>query len=77
MEERNAGAHRKAKSLNGTQAQEVLAESLFGENIDGNVPEAWEVEIARRVSALDSGKAKTVTWREVRRRNSAKLPDGR
>jgi len=34
---------------------------------------AWEQEIARRIKELDSGKAKTISWDEVRRRIAAKL----
>jgi hypothetical protein len=35
---------------------------------------AWELEIAKRIADLDSGKAKTTPWEEVRARNLAKLP---
>jgi hypothetical protein len=31
-------------------------------------------EIGKRLADLDSGKAKTTPWSEVRRRNLAKLP---
>ena len=41
------------------------------------VEAAWNDEIARRVAALDSGKAKTIPWEEVRQRISAKLTNGR
>ncbi|MBZ5492703.1 MAG: addiction module protein [Acidobacteriia bacterium] len=34
---------------------------------------AWDDEIARRIEELDSGKAKTIPWDEVRRRIAAKL----
>jgi putative addiction module component (TIGR02574 family) len=34
---------------------------------------AWDKEIARRIEELDSGKAKTISWDEVRRRIAAKL----
>jgi Putative addiction module component len=36
---------------------------------------AWEAEIGKRIAELDSGKAKTTSWAEVRRRNLAKLPN--
>jgi len=39
--------------------------------------EAWEREIERRISDLDSGRAKAVPWEVVRGRISAKLPDGK
>jgi hypothetical protein len=35
---------------------------------------AWDDEIKKRITELDSGKAKTVPWTEVRQRNLAKLP---
>lgn len=42
---------------------------------DASAEEAWHDEIARRIEELDSGKAKTVPWAEVRRRIAAKLGD--
>jgi len=47
-----------------------LADSLIS-NLGGK---AWEAEIGKRIAELDSGKAKTKSWAEVRRRNLAKLP---
>ncbi|MHB8654670.1 MAG: addiction module protein [Terriglobia bacterium] len=41
------------------------------------VEAAWNKEIAGRIADLDSGKAKTVPWEEVRRRISSKLTHGR
>jgi putative addiction module component (TIGR02574 family) len=38
---------------------------------------AWNDEITRRIEELDSGKAKTVPWDEVRRRIAAKLDNGK
>ena len=59
------------------EEQEALATSLIS-NLGGKVDEgaqaAWETEITRRISELDSGKARTVPWQEVRQRNLAKLP---
>jgi putative addiction module component (TIGR02574 family) len=69
----------KALSLS-VEEQEALAESLIsslGDKIDEGVQAAWESEIAKRVAELDSGKVNTIPWAEVRRRNLAKLPDGR
>jgi putative addiction module component (TIGR02574 family) len=54
----------------------ALASSLIDSldaQTDASVEEAWNKEIARRIEELDSGKAKTVPWTEVRRRISAKL----
>jgi putative addiction module component (TIGR02574 family) len=59
------------------EEREALAESLIS-NLDGKVDEgvqaAWEAEIGKRIADLDSGKAKTTSWAEVRKRNLAKLP---
>jgi putative addiction module component (TIGR02574 family) len=58
------------------EEQEALADSLIS-NLGGKVDEglhaAWEAEIGKRISELDSGQVKTVSWDEVRRRNLAKL----
>ncbi len=54
----------------------ALAGSLIDsldEQTDTSVEEAWNDEIAHRIEELDSGKAKTVPWTEVRRRISCKL----
>jgi len=59
------------------EEREALADSLIS-NLDGKVEEgvqaAWEAEIGKRIADLDSGKAKTTSWAEVRKRNLAKLP---
>ena len=58
-----------------------LAGSLL-ESLDGppEDPEAVEAarneEIARRIEDLDSGRAQTVPWEEVRQRISSKLTHG-
>jgi putative addiction module component (TIGR02574 family) len=49
-----------------------LIESLE-EVADQGTERAWDEEIARRIADLDSGKAKTVSWEEVRQRISARL----
>ena len=60
------------------EEREALADSLIS-NLDGKVDEgvhaAWEAEIGKRIGELDSGRAKTVPWREVSKRNLAKLPN--
>jgi putative addiction module component (TIGR02574 family) len=55
-----------------------LAGSLIDslDEMDGAVAEAWNQEIARRIEELDSGKAKTIPWEEVRRKVTAKLNHG-
>ena len=58
------------------EEQEALADSLIsnlGGKVDEGLQAAWEAEIGRRLAELDSGKAKTIPWTEVRRRNLAKL----
>jgi putative addiction module component (TIGR02574 family) len=56
-----------------------LAGSLIG-SLDATVDEAeaaWNQEIGRRIENLDSGKAKTIPWEEVRSRISSKLTHGK
>jgi hypothetical protein len=59
------------------EEQDELADSLIS-NLVGKVHESvqadWEAEIGKRIAELDSGKAKTTSWAEGRRRNLAKLP---
>lgn len=69
----------KALSLS-IEEQEALAESLIsslGDKVNEDVQAAWKTEIARRVAELDAGKVQTIPWSQIRRRNLAKLPDGR
>jgi putative addiction module component (TIGR02574 family) len=59
------------------EEQEALADSLIrnlGGKVDEGVQQAWEAEIGKRAAELDSGKARTASWEEVRRRNLAKVP---
>jgi putative addiction module component (TIGR02574 family) len=62
------------------EGAEALADSLIS-NLDGKVDSgvqaAWEAEIGRRVAKLNSGKAKTMSWGELRKRNVTKLPEAR
>jgi putative addiction module component (TIGR02574 family) len=44
---------------------------------EASAQNAWNDEIARRIEELDSGKAKTIPWDEVRRRVTTKLDHGR
>ena len=44
--------------------------------VDEGVENAWDQEIARRIADLDSGKAKTVPWEEIRARISSILTHG-
>lgn len=54
----------------------VLIESFDGVT-DADVESSWEEEISRRISDLDSGKAKTVPWEEVQKRIAARLDYGK
>jgi putative addiction module component (TIGR02574 family) len=45
--------------------------------VDEGAASAWDQEIARRISDLDSGRAKTVPWEEVRGRLASKLSNGK
>ena len=46
-----------------------LMESLDAA-VDEGAESAWNEEINRRITELDSGKAKTVPWDEIRRRRT-------
>jgi putative addiction module component (TIGR02574 family) len=48
--------------------------SNLGGKVDEDVVAAWDAEITKRIQELDSGKAKTIPWEQVRKRNLAKLP---
>ena len=59
------------------EEQEALADSLIsslGGKVEEGVVAAWDDEIKKRIADLDSEKAKTVPWAEVRNRNLATLP---
>jgi len=45
--------------------------------VDEDTANSWDLEIGRRVEDLDSGRAKTVPWEEVRRQFSSKLSNGK
>ncbi len=45
----------------------LLIDSLDND-ADENVQQAWNNEIARRLSELDNGSVKAIPWSEVRRR---------
>jgi putative addiction module component (TIGR02574 family) len=58
------------------EEQEALAESLISNlsgKVDQQVVAAWDDEVKKRIADLESGKAKTIPWEEVRQRNLAKL----
>lgn len=79
MTQEAAELFRKALALS-EQERADLASTLIDSldtTVDENVEAAWQEEIASRIANLDSGKAKTIPWEEVRRRISSKLTDGR
>lgn len=79
MSDRTLELMQKALTLSEEERAD-LACSLI-DSLDATVEEgaesAWEREIARRISELDSGRAKTVSWAEVRGGISSKLPHGK
>jgi putative addiction module component (TIGR02574 family) len=68
----------KALSLS-DEERAALAGSLLASldvTLDEGAGDAWDHEIARRIADLDSGKAKTVPWEEIRARISSRLTEG-
>jgi putative addiction module component (TIGR02574 family) len=45
--------------------------------MERGVQEAWNEEIARRISRLESGQSKSVPWPELLGRLTSKLPHGK
>ena len=70
---------RRALSLS-EEERAYLASSLM-DSLDGSADPsaeaAWNEEIARRITDLDSGRVKTVPWEEDRHRISSKLTYGK
>ena len=53
-----------------------LAGTLIGSldpTVDEDTDAAWQVEIARRLEDIRSGKVKTISWSEVRQKGAALL----
>ena len=70
MTERATEIMQKALSLSEEERADLacsLMDSLDA-TVDDDAESAWEQEIARRIADLDSGRAKTVSWEEVRGR---------
>jgi putative addiction module component (TIGR02574 family) len=53
-----------------------LIESLEDAS-DRGAEQAWDEEIGRRIADLDSGRAKTISWEEIRQQISARLAHGK
>lgn len=69
----------KALSLSDKERAELVSSLIdsLDSIADEGAENAWDQEIARRIQDLDSGKAKTVRWEEVRARISTKLNRGK
>ena len=65
----------KALSLTEEERAELAGSLLdsLDATVDEGAEKAWDQEIAQRIADLDSGKAKTVPWEEVRARVSSRL----
>jgi putative addiction module component (TIGR02574 family) len=58
------------------EARAALAGSLLEsleEGLDASAEEEWNLEIARRIEEMDSGKVKPIPWANARRQISAIL----
>ncbi len=75
MSEQVSELLKKALALPADERAELAGSLLdtLDETVDEDVEASWQNEIALRIQELDSGKAETVPWTEVRRRLTAKL----
>jgi len=79
MTEQTSNLLQKALTLSEEERADLacsLIDSLDA-TVDENAMSAWDQEIAQRVSDLESGRAKTVPWEELRGRISSKLSNGK
>ncbi|HZV88340.1 MAG TPA: addiction module protein [Candidatus Binatus sp.] len=79
MTEQASNLLEKALTLSEEERAELacsLIDSL-DPTVDEGAASAWDQEIAQRISDLDSGRAKTVPWEEVRGRLASKLSNGK
>ena len=78
MTEQASNLLQKALSLSEEERADLACSLLnsLDPNVDEDAAGAWDKEIARRISDLDSGQTKTVSWEEVRNRLSSKLSNG-
>ena len=79
MTEQTSNLLQKALTLSEEERADLacsLIDSLDA-TVDENAMSAWDQEIAQRVSDLESGRAKTVPWEELRGRISTKLSNGK
>jgi putative addiction module component (TIGR02574 family) len=79
MTEQASNLLQKALTLSEEERAELacsLIDSLDA-TVDEDTANSWDLEIGRRVEDLDSGRAKTVPWEEVRRQFSSKLSNAK
>ena len=79
MTEQASNLLQKALSLSEEERADLACSLLnsLDPTVDEGAAGAWDKEIARRISDLDSGQANTVSWEEVRNRLSSKLSNGK
>lgn len=78
MTERSIELLQKALSLTEEERADLAASLLnsLDASLDLDAEALWQEEISRRSSALDSGQARTVPWKEVQSQVSAILQNG-
>jgi len=79
MTERATELMQKALSLSEEERADLacsLIDSLDA-TVDEGAESAWSKRSRGRIAELDSGRAKTVSWEEVRGRISSKLPQAK
>jgi putative addiction module component (TIGR02574 family) len=79
MKRAAANVLREALSLPETDRAEIagaLLESLEPPP-DADIEEAWRLEVAERMAALDNGRVEPILWAEVRDRLLARLSERR
>ena len=79
MTEQGSHLLQKALSLSEEERAELACSLIDSLDpvVDEGATRAWDQEVGQRISDLDSGRAKTVPWDDVRDRLSSKLPDGK
>jgi putative addiction module component (TIGR02574 family) len=81
MTQRTQELLQKALSLTDEERAELAASLMdsleSGTDSDIDIEIAWQNEVARRLTDLDSGRVKTTDWVELRGRLASRLRDGR
>ena len=78
MTDRSTELLQKALSLTEEERADLAASMLnsLEASPDQDAEALWQEEISRRESALDSGEARTIPWKEVQSQVSAALQHG-